>query len=158
MEVTAPERPSRYFTMSSSLWDRVVQWFDEHYRSQQECEKLAHLPSDLLLLSTSFIQLSWKLKQLLTHASAIKEYVLSITNSSWKRLLHTCRNEKANKAPRGFKPINLRSICGFFPPPAQRVLCVPPGKLQFLLSQPTQKRNAKIALISPKVWDSSASA
>lgn len=135
--------------MSSSLWNLIVLWFGEHYTPWQECGKLAHLPTNLLLLSISFIHLSLKLKQLLTHASAIKDYALSRTVFSWKRLLRTCRNEKANRAAEGFQTNKPQECLWFFPPPAQRVLCVPPGKLQFLLSQPTQKRNAKIALIRP---------
>ena len=96
-------------------------------------EKSAHHPSDLHLLnSTSYIPLSLELKQHLPHSST--------TISSWKRFLCTCRNKKANKAPEGLPTHKPQEYLWFFPPPAQTVLCVPPGKLQFLLSTHTEKK------------------
>lgn len=43
----------------------------------------------------------------------MKEYILSVTISC-KRVLHVCRNEKQTEVQKGFKPINLRSVCVFF--------------------------------------------
>lgn len=78
--------------------------------------------------------------------SAIMDYVLNVTASSWKRFLHTCRSEHASKAPGAHKPQERL----WFSPAAQRGLCVPPGMLHFLFSQLTQqKKKAKIASISP---------
>lgn len=58
--------------------------------------------------------------------SAIKERVLSITKSSWKRFLHMCTNEKANETPEGLQT-NKPQEClwvFFFPHDQHRASCV----------------------------------
>lgn len=57
--------------------------------------------------------------------------------------------KRQTKLQKGFKPINLRSVCGFFHHQHR------PSSVYHLASfssffQPTQKRNAKVALISPE--------
>lgn len=98
-------------------------------------------------------------------------YVIQAASPSWFRNKGVCsgcgallqrscyasaRNKKkANKASECCEPMHFRSVCGFLQS-RQSSLCVPPGRLQPLLCQPTQRSGAKIAHTHPRAWGSPA--
>lgn len=106
------------------------------------------------LTSTSSAQPSLRLKQLLPHGSRKKEVCSGEQFLLQRSGFASPRNKKANKTAVCSNP--LQECLWISSAPAQSSLCVPPGRLQFLLSTHTGKNCKKIAGMHPRVWGSPA--
>lgn len=113
----------------------------------------AHLPR---LISPSCSQPSMRSKQLLLRGSTIKESVLGNGFFFKEVAMQAPETKKGKQSFGGFRANTLQECLWFSSAPAQSSLCVPPGSLQPLLCQPTQRRNAKIARTHPGVQGSPA--
>lgn len=113
----------------------------------------AHLPR---LISPSCSQPSMRSKQLLLRGSTIKESVLGNGFFFKEVAMQAPETKKGKQSFGGFRANTLQECLWFSSAPARSSLCVPPGSLQPLLCQPTQRRNAKIARTHPGVQGSPA--
>lgn len=126
--------------------------------SQEECGSICRpscppsLPHQHLILPTIYvIQAASPLW--FRNKGVILFWVRS--SSPEKLLCKRQKQKKANKASECCEPMHFRSVCGFLQS-RQSSLCVPPGRLQPLLCQPTQRSGAKIAHTHPRAWGSPA--